>query len=403
MQHAAHAHGLRRRRPAAPGMIAGRHSAVFVVAVVVGALGCGDVNTAPEPPQADTGFAGLLEAFAEQHNIGAAALGVMRSGNMIYEGVTGFMDAERSTPVVRDVIMRIASVTKPITAAAIRQLAADGLLALDDRAFDLGQQGGGLLALDPFPALGDPRLEEITILHLLQHRGGWDREITVDWVFREIRIAEAMSVPSPPGRENTVRYVLGQPLQFDPGSRSAYSNVGYLVLGLIVEEVSGQDYLTYVRENIFAPLGVPAGDVIRGRTFPEDRSEREPWYDAEGLGRNVFAPSGPLVRRPDGGWDLEAKIGEAGLVASTRALLAFLEEYMVWGEDIGSRRSGVGGGGWWRYHSGTLSGTNALAYQHGSGISYAILFNRRAPVSDQSYLVKQFMGILNARLAIPGG
>lgn len=385
-------------------MIAARHCYAFLAAVLVaGVSACGDVTTAPEPTQPAPGVATLLEEFTGQHNIGAAALGVMRNGNIIYEGVSGFMDAERSTPVIPSVMMRIASVTKPVTAAAVRQLSADGLLGLSERVFDLGQPGGGLLALDPFPALGDPRLEEITVLHLLQHQGGWDREITADWVFREIQIAEAMSVPSPPGRENTVRYVLGTPLQFDPGSRTAYSNVGYLVLGLIIEKVSGQDYLAYVRENIFAPLGVPAADVIQGRTFPEDRSEREPWYDAEGMGRNVFAPSGPRVRWPDGGWDMEAKIGEAGLVASPRALLGFLEEYVVWGEDIGRRRIGVGDGGWWRYHTGTLSGTNALAYQHGAGISYAVLFNRRARVSDQSYLVKQFMEILNARLGIPGG
>ena len=370
--------------------------------LLAGALGCGDGATGPEPP-AGVDFAALLEDFTEQHGIGAAALGVMRNGDIIHEGVTGFMDAERGIPVTPNVMMRIASVTKPITAAAVRHLVADGMLALDDRVFDLGQPAGGLLALDPFPALGDPRLSEVTVLHLLRHRGGWDRELAPDWVFREIQIAESMSVPSPPGRENTVRYVLGQPLQFDPGARRAYSNVGYLVLGLIVEQVSGQDYMTYVQENIFAPLGVPAGEVIQGRTLPRDRSEREPWYDAEGRGRNVFDPSGPQVRWPDGGWHLEAKIGEAGLVASTRALLEFLHVYDVWGDDVGRRRRGGEGSGWWRYQSGTLSGTNALVYQRGSGINYVVLFNRRAASSDRSYYVKQFMEVLNERLMNPAG
>ena len=365
--------------------------------LVAGALACGDGGTGPEPlPELD--FTALLEQFTEQHAIGAAALGVMLNGDIIYEGTTGFMDAERRIPVVRDVMMRIASVTKPITAAAVRQLAADGMLALDDRVFDLGQPGGGLLALDPFPRLGDARLEEITVLHLLRHRGGWDREVAPDWVFGEIEIAEAMSLPSPPGRENTVRYVLGQPLQFNPGSRRAYSNVGYLVLGLIIERVSGQDYTTYVRENIFAPLGVPFEDVIQGRTLPEDRSAREPWYDAEGMGRNVFDPSGFRVRWPDGGWHHEAMTGHAGLVTSTRALLEFLDAYEVWGDDIGRRREGGKDSEWWGYHTGNLRGTNALAYQRGSGINYAVLFNRRAPVSDRSYYVKQFMEILNEQL-----
>ena len=50
---------------------------------------------------------------------------------------------------------------------------------------------------------------------------------------------------------------------------------------LILEKVSDQDYVSYVRENIFAPLGVPAGEVILGRTFPHDRDPREPWRTRE--------------------------------------------------------------------------------------------------------------------------
>jgi len=344
-------------------------------------------------------FATLLQRFINEHDIGAAALGVMKQGEVVYDGAVGFMDAQRQVPVAKDVIMRIASVTKPVTAAAVRRLAADGMLALDDRVFDLGQSEGGLLTLDPFPNLGDSRLAEITVQHLLQHRGGWDRNVASDWVFREIQIAAAMSVPSPPGRENTVRYVLGQPLQFDPGSRRAYSNVGYMVLGLLVEEVSGQDYMTYVWENIFAPLGIAAGDVTQGRTLPADRGEREPWYDSRGLSlaRNVFDPEGARVPWPDGGWHLEAKIGHGGLVASTRALLAFADAYQVAGDDIGRPRRRGEGNDWWWYHTGSLPGTNALALQRGNGTSYVILFNRRA-LSGPSY-VELFKEIMDEHLA----
>ena len=340
------------------------------------------VETANRTPEAV--FDSLMSQFTEQYGIGAAALGIMRDGDIVYEGAIGFMDPQRQVPIAHNVMMRLASVSKPITAAAVRELAAERRLSLNDRVFDLGQAEGGLIELAPFPSLGDQRLAEITVLHLLQHRGGWDRDIAGDLVFREIEIADAMSIPSPPGRENTVRYILGQPLQFDPGARRAYSNIGYLVLGLVIEEVSGQDYMTYVHENIFAPLGVPAEDVIRGRTFPEDRSDREPWYDASGTARNVFDPSGPRVRWADGGWDLEAKIAEGGLVAATRAILEFLDTYRIFGNDIGTRRRGSEGPGWWWYHTGSLSGTNTMAHQRGNGINYVVLFNRR-PSTDPSY------------------
>lgn len=141
--------------------------------------------------------------------------------------------------------------------------------------------------------------------------------------------------------------------------------------------------------------------MIQARTFPQDRSIREPWYDAPGLVRKVFDPNGPPVRRPDGGWDAEAKIAEAGLVTTTRALLEFADEYVVRGSRIGSRRIGRVRSGWWGWQGGTLSGTNSLVYQSGGGVNNVILFNRRAAASDRLYHVRQFMEILNARLMLP--
>ena len=119
--------GNARRPPRPPGTITARR-ATFLAALLAGVLGCGDGGTGPEP-SAEVDFAALLEDFTEQHGIGAAALGVMWDGVIVHEGVTGFMDAGRGIPVTPDVMMRIASVTKPVTAAAVRRLVADGLLA----------------------------------------------------------------------------------------------------------------------------------------------------------------------------------------------------------------------------------------------------------------------------------
>lgn len=329
-------------------------------------------------------FETLMTAFMLRHDIEAGALGIMRNGDIVFERGFGWKDVQRQVALPPDAMMRLASVSKPITAAAIRALVVDGLIQLDDRAFDVGQASGGLLPLDPFPTLGDARLADVTVLHLLQHRGGWDRAIAGDLTYREIDIADAMSVASPPGRINTVRYILGQPLEFTPGSSYAYSNIGFLVLGLVIEEVTGRDYLSYVFETVLEPLGVPPADFVQGRTFPQDRDEREPWYDHSGTGPNVFDPTGPPVRLPDGSWHHEARIAQGGLVAPTRTILEFLDVYQIAGDGIGTRRSGSEGSGWRWNHTGSLPGTNTLARQRGDGINYVVLFNSR-PSSGTSY------------------
>lgn len=329
----------------------------------------------------------LMSDFMASNDIGAGALGVMRNGQIVYQKGFGFMDPEGEAPVPGSVMMRLASVSKPVTAAVVRDLIDDGLLALDDHAFDLGQTGGGILALEPFPALGDERLRDVTIRHLLQHRGGWDREIAGDLTYRELEIAHEMDVPSPPGRERTVRYILGRPLQFAPGTEYAYANIGYLVLGLVVEAVTGEAFLDVVRERVFAPLGVSPDEVVQGRTFPEDRSPREPWYDSDAVGPSVFPPVGSAVPLTEGGWDHEARIAQGGLVASTEAMLGYLQAFQVAGDGIGTRRAGGEGAGWRWNHTGSLPGTNTLARQRGDGVSYVVLFNKR-PTSGTSYAVQ---------------
>ena len=157
-----------------------------------------------------------------------------RNGSIVYEKDFGFLDDAETTTLPHDAMMRLASVSKPITATAIRTLIADGALALDDRVFEIGQPEAGILDLAPFPLLGDARLGDVTVEHLLHHEGGWDRDAVGDLTYREVPTSEEMGVPSPPGREHTVRWILGHPLQNTPETTYAYSNIGFLVLGLIV-------------------------------------------------------------------------------------------------------------------------------------------------------------------------
>ncbi len=104
----------------------------------------------------------------------------------------------------------------------------------------------------------DERLDDITIRHLLQHRGGWDRDKSFDAMFRSVDFAKALGVDPPAGPDTIIRVMLGKPLDFDPGHRYAYSNYGYCLLGRVIEKLSGESYEQYVKTKVLAPIGVTA-------------------------------------------------------------------------------------------------------------------------------------------------
>lgn len=336
-----------------------------------------------------------MSNFMTANDIGSGQLSMMRNGVVIYHRSFGWKNTARTQALPLDSVFRIASISKPITAAAIRKLISDGEFDLDTKVFSLGVPGSGLLDHVPF-GTPDARLNEVTVEHLLRHTGGWDRDIAGDIVFKPKTIAAALGTTSPPGRDNTVRWALGQPLQHDPGSTYAYSNFGYMLLSLIIEKVSGQSYRDYVHEHVFAADGVPLNDFIMGRTFKPNQDSREPPYESPWPATtNVFYPTHSAVQSvpwPYGGFDLESFVGLGGTVTNGLTLVRFLNRYTVAGYDIGSPRWGAGS--WWWWHSGSLDGTNTAAVQLGEGINYAVLFNAR-PNSDPDYASQMVSNINN--------
>ncbi|PQO27775.1 serine hydrolase domain-containing protein [Blastopirellula marina] len=315
--------------------------------------------------------------FMKENDISAGSLSVMKDGKIVLHHTYGWQDEQRQVPIREDAMFRVASVTKPFTAAAIRKLIRDGQISLDSKVFRLAGSDEGLLDFQPL-GKPDPRLKEITIDHLLHHRGGWDRDMVGDLTYREKEIAQAFGVASPPGREKTVRYVMGQPLQHDPGAKYAYSNIGFLLLGLIVEKVSGQSYQQFVQQHVMQPAGNSTNDWLLGRTFKSDQDPREPYYDNDDVVENVFYPAHskqPHVKKPYGGFEVEARTSQGRIVASGVAVLRFLDRYQVNGPNIGGPRPAPGNWKW--NHGGSLPGTNAVARQRGDGINFVVLFNKR--------------------------
>lgn len=214
----------------------------------------------------------------------------------------------------------------PITAAAVLRLVEQGKLSLADKAFEI-------VDLAPHLEEGksvDVRMRDISIEQLLQHTAGWDRNATFDPMFRSVEIACAFGAPPPASTEQIIRYMLGRPLDFAPGTRMAYSNFGYCVLGRVIERVSGRSYEDYVLDEVLGPLGIRRMHL--GRTLRADRAQGEAcYYDAFNrtgpavMGANIGAP----VPLPYGAWCLETMDAHGGWIASAPDLARFAAAFDV--------------------------------------------------------------------------
>lgn len=345
-------------------------------------------------------FAQVIPDFMKEWDIPGGAVALVKDEKLVMAEGYGVANKETQESVSPDSLFRIASLSKPITATAILKLYEEGWLNLDDQAF--------YLISDIEPPNGqvkDKRIYKITIRDLLQHSGGWDREKSFDPMFKSREIAEAMGVKPPAEAETIIKYMLGQPLDFTPGERYAYSNFGYCVLGRIIERVTGMTYEEYVQKKILSPMGITKMRI--GHSLKEDRAPGEViYYDYPGasLVLSVF-PNMGLVPYPYGGFYLEAMDAHGGWLASVVDLMSFVTsidrqehrpdilqdetiKLMVsrpnlpdwvasdWYYAFGWQVRPVGDqANWW--HTGSLPGTIGLMVKAYNGLAWAALFNSR--------------------------
>lgn len=334
-------------------------------------------------------FDSAMVTYMSARNIGAGTLTVSRDGEVTYSRAFGWRDSARTQTLSSHAMMRLASNSKPITSAAIRTLVSQGLLSLDTKAFPF-------LGITPAGTVTDARINDITVRHLLEHTGGWNRGVAGDVMFRSRDISRALGITTPPTKMQIAQFVMTQPLQHAPGTATSYSNFGYLVLGLVVEKVTGERFVDYVRQNMFAPS--LAAEVIEGRSLRPDRDAREPFYADPYKGCSVFAVDAcVLVPWPDGGWYIEAFDSCGGLVASAPAIASFLERFWITGQprEPGSSASFV--------FYGSLDGTFTLTRQRSDGSSFVALFNQRTDPSGLRYEdIAQILDAVADRVATAG-
>jgi N-acyl-D-amino-acid deacylase len=265
-------------------------------------------------------FDRMMLSVMREHQPPGGALAVTCQGRLVYARGFGYADVESRQPVRPESLFRIASISKPITAAAILQLVERGRLRPEDNAFPL-------LGLKPAlenAAQYDKRLDAVTLLDLLQHAGGWDTAKSPDPMFLSVKIADSLGTKPPAEPQEIIRWVLGRPLDFTPGERYAYSNFGYCVLGRVIEKAAGQRYEDYVRREVLGPLGIH--EMRIGRTLESQRAEGEVKYYAPKpvLATGCVGPAlGHKVPPAYGQWYQEALDAHGGWIGSAVDLARF--------------------------------------------------------------------------------
>ena len=344
-----------------------------------------------------------MEAFMKARAIPGGSLAVVKDRRLVYARGYGLADRDKNLPVQADSLFRIASISKPFTAVAVMKLIEEGKLTFDQRALDiLGWQT---------LKRGDDRLWKVTIRQLLQHTGGWNRDPHFDPMFRSRKIAKATGTPSPAQPEAIIRFMLGERLDFDPGTQHVYSNFGYCMLGRVIEKITGRTYEAYVREAILAPMGIRRMRIGASLDGKQASGEVRYYTPDDGAGESVF-DDGAKVPFPYGGFCLEAMDAHGGWIASAVDLARFAaalddpaqcpvlnKESLaslyepppppVSRKEDGSLADSFYGCGWMvrpvgkdgranYWHDGSLPGSATLLVRRWDGLSWVVLFNQRS-------------------------
>ncbi|MEM9986691.1 MAG: serine hydrolase, partial [Bacteroidota bacterium] len=350
----------------------------------------------------------LVNNFLSTYDIPGATFAMAKDGKLVY--ARGFGEANLAGTELTQPhhLFRIASVSKPITSIAVMKLVEQQRLNLSDPVFG----SNGLLAQHPYlgsVSYSDTRINQITVQQLLEHTAGWNRNQTCvpsptppypygfntcDPIAFPLHVTQTLGENNPVTEEMHIRFLMERGLDFTPGTQYAYSNIGYLVLGEVIEQVSGLTYEDFLQQEIFEPIG--ACDFHIGKNLLSEKQEREAEYQGNGFTNLAIDGSGQQVPWEYGGFNVEAMSAHGGWIASARDLVRLLTAvdgfatkpdilnassiqtmttpsaqaaYYAKGWSVNSVDN------WW--HTGAIDGTASLAVRTNGGFTWAIILNQR--------------------------
>ena len=232
-------------------MIDSRAAARFVLVCVVGAVLVWPVGLAAD--EVDD----YLEAQLDEHDIPGLALLVVQDGKVTRMTGYGLANVEHEIPVTQQTIFQSGSVGKMFTAAGLLLLAEDGKVSLDD---SLAKH---------FP--GAPSAwHRMTVRHLLSHTSGMhDYDLVAKG---DGSGGDTLDLRRDYDEDELLASMMGEPLDFEPGSQWSYSNSGYVVAGVLISKITGKHWSEFLTERVFLPAGMKTTSTISERRIVKHRS-----------------------------------------------------------------------------------------------------------------------------------
>jgi CubicO group peptidase (beta-lactamase class C family) len=300
------------------------------------------------------------------------SLAISTHGRLVFAKGYGLADQGAGTPVTTSSLFRIASVTKPFTATGILKLFEAHHFKLTDHVFGPGSILGTEFTSHP----KDARVNDITLEQVLSHTAGlWPNDAN-DPMFQNYGMSRAQLITST---------LEGRMLASKPGTTYAYSNFGFLVLGRVIEKVTGQSYESWMKANVLSPLGIH--DMrIAGSTQGDRAAGEVVYYSSNG------DPYGVDVARMDshGGWiatpvDLVRFLVHLDGFPGPADILSPNSETLMTTPTAPSIAAGfpygfglainTAGNNWW--HNGSLPGTQSILVRTPGDMVWAAVVNSR--------------------------
>ena len=327
----------------------------------------------------------LAEATLRDGPVAGLTIGVKRGGDLLLVKGYGDADIENSVPMTAGTVYRIGSLTKQFTAAAVMQLVEVGLMSLDDPMTQY---------LPDYPTQG----HEVSIRHLLTHTSGIKSYTSLGDVFWLKAGLLDLS------HTEMLELFHDEPFDFAPGEEYRYNNSGYYLLGMIIEEVSGESYDDYLDAHLFGPLGLSRSSychesqIIRGRADGYEQGDGRLLNDRS-ISMNTPGAAGALCSTvPDLlSWTVALRSGRVVSPASYEAMTTsgLLSDGSATGYGLALRVAPLGGHSRVAHTGGINGFSTVMAHYPESDLDIVVLSNTSsgAPRQIESQIARWALGL----------